>query len=51
MKGRPLGLSREDITWPDQVACWSRRTPGTPKIKPQNANRKSCANLTNLLVS
>ena len=38
MKGPPLGPCGEDITWPDQVAPWSQRTPSTRKIKPQTSN-------------
>ena len=38
MKGPPLGLGGEDITWPDQVAPRGRTAPSTRKIKPQTSN-------------
>ena len=40
MKGPPLGPGGEDITCPDQVAPWGRRTPSTSKVKPQTSNLK-----------
>ena len=39
MKGPPLGLGGEDITWPDQVAPWGRKASSTRKLKPQISNR------------
>ena len=38
MKGAPLGPGGEDITWPNQAAPPSRRTPSTRKITPQTSN-------------
>ena len=38
MKGPPLGLGGEDITWPDQVAPRGRKACSTRKIKPQTSN-------------
>ena len=38
MKGLPLGLDGEDITWPDQVAPQGRKVSSTRKIKPQTSN-------------
>ena len=41
MKGPPLGLGGEDITWPDQVAPRSQMASSTRKIKPQTSNLRS----------
>ena len=35
MKGPPIGPGVEDITWPDQVACRSRKASSTRNPKPQ----------------
>ena len=37
MKGPPLGPRGEDITWPDQVALWGRRTSSTRNPRPQTS--------------
>ena len=34
MKGPPLGLRGEDITWPHQVAPRDRKASSTRKVKP-----------------
>ena len=38
MKGPPLGLGGEDVTWRDQVAPWGRKASSTRKAKPQTSN-------------
>ena len=38
MKGPPLGLGGEDITWPDQVTPRGRAAPSTCRIKPETSN-------------
>ena len=38
MKGPPLGPGGKDITWPDQVAPWSRKASSTRNLKPQTSN-------------
>ena len=38
MKGPPLGLGAEDITWPEQVAPRGRTAPSTRNVKPQTSN-------------
>ena len=41
MEGPPLGLGKEDITWPDQVTPGAERrlVPATSKLKPQTSFR------------
>ena len=38
MKGPSSGAGGEDITWPDQMAPWSRKAPSTRNLKPQTSN-------------
>ena len=38
MKGPPLGLAGEDITWPDQVAPLGQRTPSSRNVEPQTSS-------------
>ena len=38
MKGPPLGLGGEDITWPDHAAPQGQKASSTCKIRPQTSN-------------
>ena len=38
IKGPPLGPGGEDMTWPDEVAPWGRKTSSTRSLKPQTSN-------------
>ena len=51
MKGPRLGPGGEDITCPDQVTPWGRRTSNTPNVKPQTSNllRVLCREVTQVL--
>ena len=41
MRGPPLGVGGQDITWPDQVAPRSRKVYSIRNLKPENSNLTS----------